>query len=118
MLDGEGGNPYVVGWNGISLRAQLMKQAGVMVRSLLVGIEDTRARTVQKLRQHPLVASSVCATMKTGTQFGQTDKRKTHPVRALQGINNLGPPPTEITVPIGIEQQIHFHSSGSTLLMS
>ena len=49
MLQDDGCCPDVVGGNGCALPAQLGEESGVMVRGLIVGVQQLDARGIDKL---------------------------------------------------------------------
>jgi len=118
VLHGQGGNPYVVGGNRRSLYAQLMKDMSIMVSCVLVGIKHPDAAAIQEPRQHALVAPGLCSAQESGAQLGQTDKREANFLGALEPIHGLPIGRAEIAIPVGINQDFHFHNSGSILSMS
>jgi len=66
MLQDEGCDPHIIGWDRSALLPQLPVNGGVVMGGLLVGIEDSDAGLQQKAAQDSFIAGSLAADGKSG----------------------------------------------------
>jgi len=76
MLQDEGRDPHIVGWDGSALLSQLPENSGVMMRGLLVSKKHTNGGFQEEAPQDGFVARSLTAHSKSGPQFSKHDKRQ------------------------------------------
>lgn len=76
MLQNKRRDPHIVGGDWGALFAELPVDVRVVVRGLLVGIDNPDTRLEKESAQDGFIAWSLAAHGKPGTQFSQGDKRK------------------------------------------
>jgi len=113
MLQDEGCDPHIIGWDRSALLPQLPVQGGVVMGGLLVGIEDTDARLEQKTAQDSFIAGSLAANRKSGAQFSQHDERQPNFIGEFNRFDNRNMAAAKVGVAVGIERQLHRHISSS-----
>src|ERR1700751_4240170 len=113
MLQDECCNPHIVSRNGGTLLTQLPVNDGVMMRRLLVGIEDPDTGLQEKAPQDSLVARTLAAHSKAGAQFSQHDERQPDFIRQLDRLDDGCVAPAKIGVTVCVERHPQRHNSAS-----
>jgi len=75
MLKGQRRNPHVARGNRSSLRAELSKHTGKVMRGPFIGVKHANSGTIEKTDENTLISAGNCAAQNTGSQFGQCDER-------------------------------------------
>jgi CheY-like chemotaxis protein len=109
MLWNESRNPYVVCWDGSALLAQLPVKSSVMMSGLLVGIKHAHPRFQKKTPQDSLVAWSLAAHSKSGTQFSQHNERQPDLVCDLDYLDCGCIASAKVGVTVGVKREPHPH---------
>jgi len=97
-----------------SLEPQLAERTRVVVRRLVVGIEDRDALLQEKTTQDTLVLRAALAESEARAQLRDHDEWQENLFCGGHQPDRLGDPFAEVHVAIGIEGQFHFQRSSST----
>lgn len=118
VLKHQGRNPHVIRRDWSSLSPQLGVDAGIMMRGLLIREQQMDARPSQKARQYGFVLARKSAALKSSSEFSHGDKRQVESARRGELFYRFGHACAKITIPVRVNGNSHFHSSGSTRCIS
>ncbi len=113
VLKGEGGNPDIVGRNRRSLRPQLTKELSVVMGRIEVRQSDTNPTSMEKSMKRLLVCPGTRTYCKTRSEFGDHDQREMYLICPTEHIDRNRIAFAEIAVSVRVDQNPHFHKSGS-----
>ena len=114
VLEHEGGEPHIVRWNGRALLAQLTKNRCIVMRRLVVGIQNVHAVLEEKTSKRMLVLDLPAPQREAGAQLPEHDERQHDGFGLLEQLDGLGNSPTEIDVPVRVNGDSHRQSASST----
>ena len=113
MLQDQGCDPHIVRRDRGALLTQLPINSGVVMRRLLVGIEQADTGLQEKTAQDGFVAWSLAPYGKSGAQLSQHDERQPNFIGELDRLDNEYIAPAKVGVTVCVERQLHFHISSS-----
>ena len=116
MFENERGDPHIVGGDWGALLAELPVYVRVMMRGLLVGIDNPDTWFHKESAQDGFVAWPLAAYGKPCTQFSQNNKRKPDLGCLFDERDDRGVTPAKIGVTIGIERDLHAGPPAHALL--
>src|SRR6185437_7070629 len=88
MLQDEGGYPHVVCGNRRSLLSELPVDARIMMRGLLVCVENSHPRPHEESAQHSFVARPLAPHRKSGAQLPNNNERQPYFIRVFDRLEN------------------------------
>jgi hypothetical protein len=111
MLENQGSDPHIVGWDGRALLPQLAVNGCVVMRRLLIAIEHADAGLQQKAAEDGFVAGALGADGKSSTQFSENDEGEPDLIGALNGFDDRSFTAAKVGIAVGVESELHRHMS-------
>ena len=103
--------PHVVRWNWSALLPQLPEQGGVVMRGLIVGIQDADPFLKKKTPENLFVFRRPPAMGESGSKFAHHYERQQYGLRLFEKRDGFRDAFTKVDVPIGVDGDPHFHMS-------
>jgi len=113
MLNRQRRDPEIIGRHGRVLPAQLPINGGIVMRGLPVGVKRTNRWPLKDARQRGFIFARPHSASESAAQLGQSDERDEYSCRRLHGLHDRRLAADKISVPVGVQQQFHFHKSAS-----
>jgi hypothetical protein len=115
VLDRQSGDPDIMYRDHGSLASQLKEQTSIVKCRLLISKENEDSTAVQEAAKDFFVLSASTAGHESSSKLGEHYERDTYPLRPLKYPQSFRVVITEVTVPVRVDDDPHFHSSGSIL---
>ena len=113
MLNRESRNPNIIRWDWTAQPPQIVIHSRVEIGCCLVRQQHPHIWLTEELLENGLILISSRATHKTGTEFTQCKKWQPYFRSSPDAIYYFNDAAGKVSVSIGIEQNSHFHISGS-----
>lgn len=114
VLKHERREPHVVGRDRRALGSELAVDGRVVMRRLIVGVEDVHPFLEQEAAERSLVLGLTLAEGEPGAQLAQDDEGQDHRLGDLDERDRLSDPLAEIDVAVGVERDSQRQRSSST----
>lgn len=112
-LNCQSGDPHVVKWNFHPLPTKIIKDLGIETCRIGVRQQQSGIGSLEKCIECFFVSTLPRAAEKSGPQFPECKQGKPNFFGPLDTLDDLGHTASEVRITIGVEQNSHFHSSGS-----